>query len=279
MRWLLKPCPLISLALAIAVLLAFTPAWWSLLLAALLLACPVSALWAAWSGRGPLPVPMDEPMPATRGITMDYAVPFYDLMCRTFGLGAAFRRRTLALAGIKPGEQVLDVGCGTGVLTRLAAETVGPSGTATGIDAGPDMIRMARQNAAATASPARFHLAAVESLPFADAGFDAVLSSLMLHHLPADVRRQGLAEIRRVLKPGGRLLAVDIDRPANRLWWLVIWPMRIMPTIDINLRGEVPAELQAAGFQNVEALGHWRGLLGFWRAHRPADENKPGRHA
>ena len=271
MRWLLKPCPLISLALAAALLLAFAPAWWSLLLAALLLACPISALWAAWSGRGPLPVPLGEPVPATRGITMDYAVPFYDGMCRTMGLGAGFRRRTLALAGIRPGERVLDVGCGTGVLTRLAAEAVGPTGAATGIDPGPDMIRMARRNAAASASPARFHLAAVESLPFADAGFDVVLSSLMLHHLPADIRRQGLAEIRRVLKPGGRLLAVDFDRPANPLWWLVIWPMRMMPTIDANLRGQVPAELRAAGFAPVETLGHWRGLLGFWRARRPAE--------
>lgn len=278
MRWLLKTCPLISLALAAAVLLAFAPAWWSLFVAVVLLACPVSALWAAWTGRGPLPVPLDEPIPVTRGITMDYAVPVYDVLCRVIGLGAAFRKRTLELAGVRPGEHMLDVGCGTGVLTRLAAETVGPAGAATGIDPGPDMIRMARQNAAATASAARFHLAAVESLPFADAGFDVVLSSLMLHHLPADVRRQGLAEIRRVLKPGGRLLAVDIDRPENRLWWLVIWPMRMMPTVDCNLRGEVPAELRAAGFAPVEVLGHWRGLLGFWRAHRPADENKQQRH-
>ena len=70
----------------------------------------------------------------TRGMPLNWLAPVYDRICSTFGLGLAFRETTLRHAALKPGERVLDVGCGTGVLTRLAAEVVGEKGQAVGID-------------------------------------------------------------------------------------------------------------------------------------------------
>ena len=75
-----------------------------------------------------------EPSPETDGMPLNWLAPVYDRLCSTFGLGLAFRETTLRHAALKPGERVLDVGCGTGVLTRLAAEVVGEKGQAVGID-------------------------------------------------------------------------------------------------------------------------------------------------
>jgi ubiquinone/menaquinone biosynthesis C-methylase UbiE len=128
----------------------------------------------------------------------------------SFGHVNELRKETLEVAALKAGESVLDVGCGTGQLTRKAATEVGAGSRVAGIDASPEMIETARKKAARTAPEIDFRVAPVEKLPFGDAEFDVVLSSLMLHHLPDDLKAQGLTEVRRVLKPDGRLIAVDI---------------------------------------------------------------------
>jgi ubiquinone/menaquinone biosynthesis C-methylase UbiE len=126
----------------------------------------------------------------------------------SLGRAGDLRRETIDLAGITDGETILDVGCGTGALT-FAARNRAPSSAIRGIDASPEMIDVARRKSKRKKAKILFELAAVESLPFPDREFDVVLSSLMLHHLPADVKRAGLLEVLRVLKPGGRLAVVD----------------------------------------------------------------------
>lgn len=261
-------CPWFAVALAAAVFVLFGFTWWSALLAALLLVCPALLLWGLFTIR---PI-SDEPAVHTHGMTLNWAAPFYDVYCGAVGLGRGFRERTLQVAAIRSGEKILDVGCGTGVLTRRAAEAAGAAGSAIGIDPGQDMIRVAKENAQRLGSRAEFKIAAIEQLPFGSGYFDVVLASLMLHHLPPDLKQQGLREVYRVLKPGGRFVVADFYRPANPLWWLVAWPFLFMRTTADNFRGTLPGYFREAGFDPVQSHGRRAGILAFWSAIKPEEK-------
>jgi ubiquinone/menaquinone biosynthesis C-methylase UbiE len=146
----------------------------------------------------------------TSGIVLHKAA-LYDLTVWMLSLGreSDFREKVLRLARLSSGEQVLDVGCGTGTLAIAAKRKVGPKGTVYGVDPSPEMLARAGKKATKAKVDIVLKNAAVEALPFPNGQFDVVLSTVMLHHLPARLRRQCAAEIRRVLKPGGRVLAVD----------------------------------------------------------------------
>lgn len=136
----------------------------------------------------------------------------YDLGTSLFlGRVRALHRGLLARAAIGAGERVLDVGCGPGRLTLAAAQAAGPSGETLGIDLSTEMIALATQRAGRAASAARFQVASIEALPAPDAHFDVVLACLMLHHLPLELQQRGLAEVLRVLKPGGRFVVADFS--------------------------------------------------------------------
>jgi ubiquinone/menaquinone biosynthesis C-methylase UbiE len=126
------------------------------------------------------------------------------------------RQRTTDLACLQLGDAVLDVGCGTGTLAMEVARRVGRAGRVAGIDPGTEQIARARAKAARRNAPIEFQIGVIEQLPFPDQTFDVVFSTLMMHHLPAPLKRQGLAEIARVLKPGGRLVIADFKRKQER---------------------------------------------------------------
>jgi demethylmenaquinone methyltransferase/2-methoxy-6-polyprenyl-1,4-benzoquinol methylase/phosphoethanolamine N-methyltransferase len=176
---------------------------------------------------------------------------FYDVgtWLLTFGREPGIRRMTIELAGIKQGERVLDVGCGTGTLTIAARRQAGPTGEAHGIDPSTEMIGVAREKAAKKGVDAQFQTAVIEKLPFPDRHFDLVLSSLMLHHLPADVKRAGFAEVNRVHKPGGRFLAVDIAESSGHFGHIL---QALGGHKTEGKLGEAPAMLREAGFEDAE---------------------------
>jgi ubiquinone/menaquinone biosynthesis C-methylase UbiE len=157
----------------------------------------------------------------------------YDLLLKTVTLGGEgrFRRRMIAAAQLQPGERVLDVGCGTGTLLLEAAAAVGPAGKAFGIDPAAEMIARARRKASRAGRNLELTVAAIEELPLATASVDVVLSSLMFHHLPSNLQRAGLGEIRRVLAPGGRLAIFDFGSD--------------------GVARHLVAEAEAAGFDDV----------------------------
>lgn len=204
----------------------------------------------------------------TRGMPLDMLAPVYDRYCPLIGLGRAFRQATIYNAELKDGESVLDIGCGTGVLTRLAALSVGQTGYVIGIDPAAKMMEVAGKNAVKEGSRAEFRLGVIEDLPFEDNRFDCVLSSAMLHHLPPEVKVKGLSEVYRVLKPGGRLVLVDVDRPTALLWWVLLWPLLFWSFTEDQVKGRLGALMLQAGFSRVEKVGSWGGFLGFWKAYK-----------
>jgi demethylmenaquinone methyltransferase/2-methoxy-6-polyprenyl-1,4-benzoquinol methylase/phosphoethanolamine N-methyltransferase len=171
------------------------------------------------------------------------------------------RRTTVALAHIQPGATVLEVGCGTGDVALVAKAQAGPHGVVSGIDASPEMIAVARGKAARQGVAIDFQVGLIEALAFPDATFDVVLSSLMMHHLPDDLKRQGLAEIARTLKPGGRLLIVDFKRPTDRVG-RALSLLLLHSGLSSGVQDLTPL-LQAAGFTGIEAGETGFRTLGF----------------
>jgi demethylmenaquinone methyltransferase / 2-methoxy-6-polyprenyl-1,4-benzoquinol methylase len=151
----------------------------------------------------------------------DGLVERYDLLngLLSLGLDRRWRRAALRAAALRPGDRVLDLGCGTGDLALAAARTA----SVTGLDLSHRMLLRARQKARQTARdgagfpdarPAlELVCASAFDLPFADGRFDAALSGFVLRNL--DDLGRAFAELARVLRPGGRVAMVDITEPSN----------------------------------------------------------------
>ena len=207
--------------------------------------------------------------PHTEGKTIRWA-RLYDLATTflSFGRAAALRRRTVELAEIAAGERILDVGCGPGRLAIAAAMVAGPAGETRGLDPGPEMVELAQRKAARAGVRVQFEVGVIETLPYPDDHFDVVLSSLMLHHLPDELKRRGLAEVRRVLRPGGRLMAVDFGATPGEGLGHVVCVLGLRTGWDHA--EQLRAMFREAGFAAVEMGATGLRALAFIRGRKPA---------
>lgn len=196
---------------------------------------------------------------STPATSILHSARLYDLLAfaMMFGREGAFREKLIDQVRLKAGESVLDVGCGTGTLAIAAKRRVGSTGKVYGIDAAPEMITRANKKARRASLEIEFRNDVIEALPFPDAQFDAVMSTLMLHHLPRKVREAGIREIRRVLKPGGRVLVVDFGSSEQQ--GLLSHLHRRHGHVKLT---EVVALLSAAGLNVIE-----RGAVGVGDLH------------
>ncbi len=200
----------------------------------------------------------------------DALLPFYDLLTRVLGMGRVYDE-LVAQAEIADGLRVLEIGCGTGNVT-LRAKRAAPDADVIGTD--PDPLALARaQRKARGMTGIRFERAYAQELPFADGEFDRALSSMMLHHLDEDVKAGAVAELHRVLHPGGQLHIVDIGGHATAHHGLAARWMKDNPHAAGNLGDAIPRLLRSVGFDCEEAGTRRQRFIGqvtFYRATRPA---------
>jgi len=196
---------------------------------------------------------------------------FYDVLANIMTLGQIRHLRALTVdqALLKPGEHVLDVGCGTGGVTIPAKLRVGKDGAVAGIDPAPEMIAVARRKAQRAGLEIDFRMGVIESLPFPDAAFDVVTSSLMMHHLPEHLRVRGVAEIQRVLNPGGRLLIADMMRSTTSSFKRFFIPLAFHHGLQFGIE-DLLRVLRETGFEEIKQLDARFLTIGFLRAKKPA---------
>ena len=176
-------------------------------------------------------------------------------------------RQIVTLAGVRPGDSVLDVGCSSGYLARKLAATAGPAGHVVGVDPSEAAIAYARRHAPPTAT---FTVGTGQDLDLADSSFDVVTCTLAIHHIPARKRGAAFAEMYRVTKPGGRLLAADFDSSRR--------PLQLHPG-GRRMRGAAAtvgplADLAATAGYRVESTGRLS-LLRYVLATRPEHQAGP----
>lgn len=159
-----------------------------------------------------------------------------------------------ATAHLRPGEVVVDLGCGGGLDVFLSAKQVGPTGRAIGIDMTPSMIERARAGAASGGyTNVEFHQSTIDAIPLPDASVDCVISNCVLNLAPD--KPAVFREIARVLKPGGRLAVSDIalkgELPEAIAWSMAAYVGCIAGAIRVD---DYRAGLLAAGFEHVEIV-------------------------
>jgi ubiquinone/menaquinone biosynthesis C-methylase UbiE len=194
----------------------------------------------------------------TAGITLDHAAPLYDWLAPLMTLGSEHRLhlRVVERLVLDRPASVLDIGCGTGALTRQVYDALpaAPGRRVCGIDAAEAMIAVARRKARGRAG-LEFTAALAEELPWPDAAFDGALSTFFFHHLNYALKVRSLAELWRVVRPGGQAVILDVDIPYTPFGklcaWSGYWLFR-QPEIAENIRGRLRAALDESPWR-----GRW----------------------
>ena len=166
---------------------------------------------------------------------------------------------------LRPGDRVLDVGCGPGRLTLVFAKRVGPTGAVDGIDAAVEMINRASSQARKRGVAASFQVAFAQNLPFPNATFDAVACTLALHHVAEDDQSTAVEEMYRVLKPTGRLLIAEFHKGQGRRHAGPRW----LRHSGEDMLDKALGLVRASGFIDVASGSTNLGWLGKITAHKP----------
>lgn len=203
-----------------------------------------------------------------------WLTPAYDAVVRYTTRESTFKSALLDQAQIAPDHRVLDLACGTGTLAIQAKLRV-PGASITGLDGDPEMLARARVKAARAGAVIAFDEGLSYALPYEDGIFDRVLSSLFFHHLVRSDKLRTLAEIARVLKPGGELHVADWGAAANPLMRAAFVSIQVLDGFDNtsdNVRGLLPAFMREAGLVDVEEVRRFStmwGTLSCYRGTRP----------
>jgi SAM-dependent methyltransferase len=196
-----------------------------------------------------------------------FLTPLYDPLLQVTTRERRFKEALIEQASIEDGSNVLDVGSGTGTLAIWIKQRR-PRARVAGIDGDPDVLARARAKAASAGADVEFTEGLSFELPYEDASFDRVVSSLFFHHLIRADKERTLAEIRRVLRPAGELHIADWGKPADPLMGVLARGIALLDGAEVtadNLEGRLPELVRAAGFPNVAEGAAFRTPFGVLR--------------
>ncbi len=201
--------------------------------------------------------------------TFDYTARFYD---RTLNkkLGLEFYSLAAKLSGVKEGDKVLDVGCGTGTLALRLKKQAGDKGLVAGIDASRGMLKQAKIKADKENIHLDLRVTSIEKIPFADDSFDVVTSTWVFHQLSLPLKKKGLKEILRVLRVGGHFLLVDLHNITNPFRAFYNLPFYFWNEgYKIHVHGKLPELLTEVGFKEVKIINRIRDKIDYISAFKP----------
>lgn len=187
---------------------------------------------------------------------------FYDLGVRLTMRESRWRPLLIDAVAASDPKVVVDVGCGTGTLTIPLASRL-PNAQVIGVDGDDEVLGLAQAKAGSDRVDWRKGLA--DGLPVEDAQADAVVTSLVFHHLPLDTKRRALAEMRRVLRPGGRLFVADWAKPQDPVMSAAFYALQVLDgfaTTRDNRQGLIPELIVDAGFSQPSVLRRLRTVMG-----------------
>lgn len=218
---------------------------------------------------------MDSPRRSfTPALRFNVLTPLYDRVVRYTTRERRFKSMLLEAASIQDTESVLDIGCGTGTLLVTIANRA-PAAKLTGLDADPSILAIADQKLSAKRIACELVESRSTDMPFADASFDHVVSTLFFHHLTAADKQATISEIHRVLRPGGSVHIADWGRPTGIFQRLAFYPVQLLDgfaTTDEHVQGKLTTRFDDGGFNDVNDIAHLQtifGTLRFIRAVKP----------
>ncbi len=196
----------------------------------------------------------------------------YDPVVRLTTRESIFKAALLRQAGLESGQRVLDLACGTGTLA-IAARQANPQTEIIGTDGDADILRRARIKSERAGVTLRFDQALSHHLPYADASFDRVLSSLFFHHLDREGKQATLREVHRILKPGGELHVADWGKAANPLMRALFYGIQMLDgfsTTADNVAGRLPEFMRDCGFREIAETCRFATMFGTMSLYRAA---------
>ncbi|ANU20660.1 methyltransferase type 11 [Planococcus plakortidis] len=196
---------------------------------------------------------------------------FYDPLIQWGMQEKKLKMHLVNQAALQPEEVVMDLACGTGTLALLIRQSHSHV-QVIGVDADPEIVAIAKEKINRNQTNGiSFKEGFSDRLPFSNNLFHHVFTSLFIHHLTLEKKKETFEEVRRTLKPGGQFHIIDFEKPQNGLMRVAFFPVQLLDgfeTTSPHVNGIIPNLLKETGFAAIEETGQFSTVVGTLRAYR-----------